>query len=99
MGCVLSQHDELGKKQKQSTTLARNFLTLNLVIPLWKQLVALVWETQRLRHYMLYHAMLLISRIDPLKYFFEKPALSGSLVCWHLLSAESDITYVKRKSK
>lgn len=46
MGCVLSQHDELGKKRKQSTTLARNFLTLNLVIPLWKQLVALV-----LRHY------------------------------------------------
>ena len=36
--------------------------------------------------------------MDPLKYLFEKPALTGKLACWLLLLAEFDIKYVTRKS-
>lgn len=47
---------------------------------------------------MLYHTIVLISRMDPLKYLFQKPVVSGRLARWHLLFAEFDITYVTQKS-
>ncbi|KAI8568216.1 hypothetical protein RHMOL_Rhmol02G0180800 [Rhododendron molle] len=40
----------------------------------------------------------LISRMDPLKYLFEKPALTGKLARWLLMLAEFDLEYVTRKS-
>lgn len=63
-----------------------------------KTCCTLVWATQRLHHYMLYHTTLLISRMEPLKHLFEKPVLSSRLVCWHLLLPEFDITYITEKS-
>ncbi|RVW91302.1 hypothetical protein CK203_035489 [Vitis vinifera] len=51
--------------------------------------LALVWATQRLRHYMTEYSMHLISRLDPLRYLFERPALKsirGSIVADHLAS-------------
>lgn len=45
---------------------------------------------------MLYHTTMIL-RTDPLKYLFEKPALSGRLTGWHLLLAEFDITYITQK--
>ncbi|XP_058181232.1 uncharacterized protein LOC131299670 [Rhododendron vialii] len=36
--------------------------------------------------------------MDPLKYLFEKPALTGKLARWLLLLAEFDLEYVTRKS-
>lgn len=56
---------------------------------------ALVLETQRLRHYMLYYMTLLISPMDPLKYLFKKPTLSRRLARWHLLLAEFYISYAE----
>ena len=41
--------------------------------PLEKTCVALVWPTCKLRHYMLAYKVLLIARMDPLKYLIEKP--------------------------
>ncbi|RDX72861.1 hypothetical protein CR513_47605, partial [Mucuna pruriens] len=38
---------------------------------------ALVWAAKRLRQYMLAHTTRLIAKMDPLKYIFEKPALTG----------------------
>ena len=35
--------------------------------------------------------------MDPLKYLFEKPALSGRLSRWLILLAEFDLKYVVRK--
>lgn len=46
---------------------------------------------------MLYHITLLIFRMDPLKYLFRKPALSGRLAWWYLLLAEFDINHVMQK--
>ena len=36
--------------------------------------------------------------MDPLKYFFEKPALSGRLTRRLILLAEFDLKYVARKT-
>ena len=36
--------------------------------------------------------------MDPLKYLFEKPALSGSLSRWLILLTEFNLKYVARKT-
>ena len=36
--------------------------------------------------------------MDPLKYLFEKPTLSGRLSRWLILLAEFDLKYVVRKT-
>ena len=41
---------------------------------------------------------MLVSRLDPIKYLFEKPALTGRLARWLLLLSEFDLKYVTRKS-
>ena len=56
--------------------------------------LALVWATRRLRHYMTKYSMYLISRLDPLRYLFDKPALTGRLMRWPVLLIEFDIQYV-----
>ncbi|XP_077245989.1 uncharacterized protein LOC143885819 [Tasmannia lanceolata] len=65
-----------------------------------KNCLALVWATQRVRHYLLSQRIYLISRMDPMKYLFEKPALIGRTARWLLLLllSEFDITYVIQKS-
>ena len=39
----------------------------------YSPLEALVWATRKIRHYMLAYKVLLIARMDPLKYLIEKP--------------------------
>ena len=39
-----------------------------------------------------------IARMDPLKYFFEKPALSGRLSRWLILLVEFNLKYAVRKT-
>ncbi|MBI1572467.1 hypothetical protein IOK37_27170, partial [Escherichia coli] len=66
--------------------------------PLEKTCWALVWASKKLRHYMLAYSVKLISRMDPIKYLFEKPALTHKLARWLLLLAEFDLQHVTRKS-
>ncbi|KAH7838736.1 hypothetical protein Vadar_030466 [Vaccinium darrowii] len=66
--------------------------------PLEKTCWALVWASKKLRHYMLAYSVTLISRMDPLKYLFEKAALTRKLARWLLLLAEFELKYVTRKS-
>ncbi|XP_058185736.1 uncharacterized protein LOC131302962 [Rhododendron vialii] len=47
---------------------------------------------------MLAYPVILISRMEPLKYLFEKLALTSKLARWLLLLAEFEIKYVTRKS-
>ena len=56
--------------------------------------LALVWATQRLRHYMTEYSVHLISRLDPLRYLFHKPALIGRLMRWLVILTKFDIHYV-----
>ncbi|KAL3579743.1 hypothetical protein D5086_017578 [Populus alba] len=59
---------------------------------------ALVWSTKHLRQYMLYYTTWLISKMDPLKYIFEKPYLSSRIARWQVMLVEYDIVYKTRKS-
>ena len=47
---------------------------------------------------MLYYTTRLISHMDPIKYIFEKPALTGKISCWQILLFEFDIVFVTRKA-
>ena len=58
---------------------------------------ALVWASHRLRQYMLSHTTWLIFKMDPVKYIFEKPALTGRIARWQVLLSEFDIVYVTQK--
>ena len=60
--------------------------------------VTLVWATSKHRHYMLAYKVLLIARMDPLKYLMEKPVQDGKTTKWVLLLLEFDIKYVTQTS-
>ena len=42
--------------------------------------------------------MWLIAKLDPIKFIFEKPSLSGRIARWQVLLSEFDILYVSHKS-
>ncbi|XP_010653796.1 uncharacterized protein LOC100854428 [Vitis vinifera] len=44
------------------------------------------------------YSVLLVSRLDPLRYLFDKPVLTGRLMRWLVLLTEFDIHYVTQKS-
>ncbi|RVW83100.1 hypothetical protein CK203_040751 [Vitis vinifera] len=50
-----------------------------------------LFTTERLRHYMTEYSVHLISRLDPLRYLFDRPALTGRLMRWLVLLTEFDI--------
>ena len=66
-------------------------------LTLEKTCVALVWATRKLIHYMLAYKVLLIARMDPLKYLMEKLVQDGKTAKWVLLWSEFDIKYVTQK--
>ena len=54
--------------------------------------------TRRLRHYVTLYSILLVSRLDSLRYLFDRPVLIGRLMRWLVLLTEFDIQYVTQKS-
>ena len=66
--------------------------------PIENSCFAIVWSVQKLRHIILPFQIWVVARMDPLKYLFEKPALSGRLSRWLILLAEFDLKYVARKT-
>ena len=78
MGCILGQQDETGKKEYAIYHLSKRFTDCELRYSmLEKTSCAMAWAEKRLRQYMLNHTTWLISKMDPIKYIFEKPALTG----------------------
>ena len=99
MGCVLGQHDSTGRKEQAVYYLSKKFTSYELKYSLLeKTCCALAWTAQRLRQYMLYYTTWLISKMDPIKYIFEKPSLSGRIAKWQVLLSEYDIVYVTKKA-
>jgi len=47
---------------------------------------------------MLNYTTWLVSKMDPVKYIFEKPALTGRIARWQVLLTEFDIVYVTQKA-
>lgn len=98
MSCVLGQHGEMGRKERAIYYLSKKFTDYETrYTVLEKTCCALTWASQRLRHYMLNYTTMLIARMDPLKYLFEKPALTGRTARWQMLLSEFDIVYVTQK--
>ncbi|XP_019429578.1 PREDICTED: uncharacterized protein LOC109337132 [Lupinus angustifolius] len=99
MGCVLAQHDESGRKEQAVYYLSKKFTDCETRYSLLERTCcALVWASRRLRQYMLSHTTWLISKMDPIKYIFEKPILTGRIARWQVLLSEYDIMYVTQGS-
>ncbi|KAH7854847.1 hypothetical protein Vadar_018350 [Vaccinium darrowii] len=98
MGCMHAQEGEGGSEKAVYYISKKMAGCEERCTSLEKVCWALIWAFEKLRHYMLVYSVRLISRMDPLKYLFEKPALTGKLAHWLLLLAEFDIKYVTRKS-
>jgi len=47
---------------------------------------------------MLSYTTWLVSKMDPVKYIFEKPALTEQIARWQVLLSELDIVYVTQKA-
>ena len=98
LGALLAQLDDNGNEQAiyyLSRTLVGyelNYTTIE------KACLAVVFCTQKLRHYMLNHTTYLIAKIDPLKYLLLKVALTGGVAKWVLILSEFDIIYKDRKA-
>ena len=95
MGVILAQHLEDTRKQNAIYYISKKMFPFEeKYSPLEKTCVALVWATCKLRHYMLAYKVLLIARMDPLKYLMEKPMQDGKTAKWVFLLLEFDIKYV-----
>jgi len=76
LGAHLAQHDDSGKEQAIyyiSRTLVGYELNYS---SMEKTCLALVFASQKLRHYMLNQTTMLISNVDPLKYLLSKAILT-----------------------
>ncbi|XP_022736187.1 uncharacterized protein LOC111289419 [Durio zibethinus] len=99
MGCVLGQRDETDRKERAIYYLSKKFTDYeSKYSPLEKMCCALTWTARRLRQYMLYHTTWLIAKLDPIKYVFEKPSLTGRIARWQVMLSEYDIIYVTQKA-
>ncbi|MCH79882.1 protein NYNRIN-like, partial [Trifolium medium] len=99
MGCVLGQHDETGRKEHAIYYLSKKFTSCEVRYSLLeKTCCALAWAARRLKQYMVCNTTMLIAKMDPIKYIFEKPALTGRIVHWQMLLSEHDIQYVTQKA-
>jgi hypothetical protein len=58
----------------------------------------LICATKLLQQYILYYTTWLISKLDPLRYIFEKPYLSSRITRWQVLLVKYDIVYMTRKA-
>ena len=98
MGCVLGQHDETEKKEQAIYYLSKNFTECESRYSLLeKTYCALAWAAKSLRQYMLTHTTYLISKMDPIKYIFEKPSLSRRISRWKMILTVYDIQYTTKK--
>jgi len=99
MGCVLGQHDESEKREQVVYYLSKKFTACEMNYYLLERTCcALVWAAHCLRLYMLNYTTWLVSKIDSVKYIFEKPNLTGRITWWQVLLSKFNIVYVTQKS-
>ena len=73
IGALLAQYLEKTRKENVIYYISKKMLPYEeKYSPLEKTCVALVWATRKLRHYMLAYKVLLIARMDHLKYLMER---------------------------
>ena len=73
VGCGLRQHYETGNKERHIYYTTKKFTPHECRYTLLERMCcALTWITQKLRHYLSSYTTYLISRIDPLKFIFQR---------------------------
>ena len=83
MGCMLGQQDETPKKEFAIYYLSKKFTDCETRYSMLEKICcALVWTAKRFRQYMIRHTTWLVSEMDPIKYVFEKSALTGRIARW-----------------
>ncbi|XP_070008157.1 uncharacterized protein [Nicotiana sylvestris] len=96
-GCFLGQHDVTGKKEQTIYYLSKKFISYEAKYTLLERTCCtLTWVAQKLRNYLQAYTTYLITRLDPLKYIFQKPMPTARLAKWKILLTEFDIVYVTR---
>ncbi|CAL9019486.1 unnamed protein product [Prunus brigantina] len=98
VGALLAQDDHNGE-ESPIYYLSRQLRGAEMRYPKTELLcLALVYGTQRLRHYFLAHKLHLIVKSDPVRYLLTRPVLSGRLARWLLQLSEFDITCTTPKA-
>ena len=98
LGCMLAHLDD-SRKERAIYYLSKMMLDYEIRYVMIKRFcLALVWATRRLKHYMTEYSVHLISRLDPLRYLFDRFALVDQLMRWLVLLIEFNIHYVTQKS-
>lgn len=95
LGSLLAHHDETGKERAIyyiSSTLVGYKMNYS---PIEKACLAVVFTSQKFRHYILSHQIKLISKVDPLKYLLSKATLTIQMPKWVMILTEFDIEYVE----
>ncbi|XP_070002455.1 uncharacterized protein [Nicotiana sylvestris] len=96
-GCVLGQHDITGRKEQAIYYLSKKFTSYEVKYTHFERICCtLTWVAQKLKHYLSSYTTYLISRLDLLKYIYQKPMPTGRLAKWKILLTEFDIVYVTR---
>ena len=90
-------HEDNDKNERMVYYLSKRFHDYETrYTPIEKSCFTLVCIVQKLRHIILPSQIWIVARMDPLKYLFEKHALSGRISRWLILLAEFDLKYVSR---
>ena len=98
LGCMLAQLDD-SEKERAIYYPSKRMLEYECKYIMIERLsLALVWATRRLRRYMIKYSIHLVSRLDPLRYLFNRLVLTGRLMRWLVLLIEFDIQYITQKS-
>ena len=98
LGILLAQEDNNNKElvvYYLSHTLISYEMNYSIIE---KAFLAVVFASQKLRHYMLAHTTWLVAKIDPLKYLLNKATLIGRLAKWVMILRKFDIQYVEHKA-
>lgn len=66
--------------------------------PMEKICHIIIFTTKKLRYYLLYCTIYIVSLVNPLKYLMAKQHLLGRFVKWLMLLQEFNINVVKQKS-
>ncbi|OMO71117.1 hypothetical protein CCACVL1_18435 [Corchorus capsularis] len=66
--------------------------------PMEKHCLSLVEVTRKLRHYLLAHKLIVVTKSNPIKYLLSKPAMAGLASRWFLMLAEFDISIMQPKA-
>ena len=80
LGCMIAQLDDSGNERAIYYMSKRMLEYECRYIMIERLCLALVWATRRLRHYVTEYSILLVSRLDPLRYLFDRPVLTDRLM-------------------